>query len=244
MCSRRNHLISFLPIQFRSSQIRSSQKHSPDKKRAFTLIELLVVIAIIAILAALLFPVFLTARGKARQATCTSNLRQIGLSIAMYTQDYDGLYPYAIDPADKYTPEIWVSEPDFQNLLKDLPLMQQVLDPYIKSKEIFHCPADTGFQYEDFGRYEIDPNGNPKNAMPSSFAKFGTSYYYRTEITLKNAGDATFQTPAELNVLFDGAGVWHGSVFPETKRYDTLFGDGHVKNLSYDRLEELWAQPL
>lgn len=60
---------------------------------AFTLIELLVVIAIIAILAAILFPVFAQAREKARQASCTSNLKQIGISVMMYVQDYDELYP-------------------------------------------------------------------------------------------------------------------------------------------------------
>ena len=59
----------------------------------FTLIELLVVIAIIAILAAILFPVFAQARGKARQASCLSNLKQIGLATMMYAQDYDELYP-------------------------------------------------------------------------------------------------------------------------------------------------------
>ena len=62
-------------------------------KKAFTLIELLVVIAIIAILAAILFPVFAQAREKARQTSCLSNLKQIGLGLMMYTQDYDETYP-------------------------------------------------------------------------------------------------------------------------------------------------------
>src|SRR3712207_1141350 len=64
-----------------------------QRSRAFTLIELLVVIAIIAILAAILFPVFAQAREKARQATCQSNLKQIGTAFQMYATDYDGTFP-------------------------------------------------------------------------------------------------------------------------------------------------------
>src|ERR1700722_16915261 len=66
------------------------------KRTGFTLIELLVVIAIIAILAAILFPVFAAAREKARQTSCASNLKQIGLAILQYAQDYDELYPAPI----------------------------------------------------------------------------------------------------------------------------------------------------
>jgi len=66
---------------------------SPKRRPAFTLIELLVVIAIIAILAAILFPVFAQAREKARQATCVSNLKQLGTAALMYAQDYDEQWP-------------------------------------------------------------------------------------------------------------------------------------------------------
>src|SRR6266699_383275 len=64
-----------------------------SRKPAFTLIELLVVIAVIAILAAILFPVFAQVREKARQATCLSNMKQLGLAQSMYTQDYDETFP-------------------------------------------------------------------------------------------------------------------------------------------------------
>ena len=211
----------------------------------FTLIELLVVIAIIGILAALLFPVFLTARGKAREIACVSNLRQIGVANNLYTQDNDGLYPFAVDPADKWTPQIWNSQPTFQAQIKTMPLIQEALAPYVKAKEIFHCPADTGFDYEDFvPGLMIDPGGTPPNANPSSYKKFGTSYYYRTEIAFRNAGDATIQRPAEVNLYFDGAGAWHGSLFPRALRYNTLFADSHAKSLTREQLDELWRQPL
>lgn len=65
------------------------------RRKGFTLIELLVVIAIIAILAAILFPVFAKAREKARQASCLSNIKQLSLGVVMYTEDYDQTYPPA-----------------------------------------------------------------------------------------------------------------------------------------------------
>jgi len=101
------------------------------KKKGFTLIELLVVIAIIAILAAILFPVFAKAREKARTASCQSNLKQIGTAIAMYAQDYDGVYPllYQDPGANGYTS----SPPDYRWF--------EAIEPYIKNAQVLVCPS-------------------------------------------------------------------------------------------------------
>src|ERR1035438_9360122 len=96
------------------------------KRRGFTLIELLVVIAIIAILAAILFPVFAKAREKARTSACSNNAKQIGVAFLQYVQDFDEKYPpYDTDTVSgRYG---WV----------------MLIQPYIKSTQVFVCPSDT-----------------------------------------------------------------------------------------------------
>jgi len=96
------------------------------QRRGFTLIELLVVIAIIAILAAILFPVFATAREKARQTSCSSNMKQLGLGVLQYIQDYDETLPCGADWHDNGAG--WACQ----------------VYPYLKSKGVFVCPSDTG----------------------------------------------------------------------------------------------------
>ena len=95
------------------------------KKSAFTLIELLVVIAIIAILAAILFPVFGRARENARRASCQSNLKQIGLGFQQYAQDYDG----------------WTTGSGVYVAPKDYHSWPSNLFPYVKSDQVFTCPS-------------------------------------------------------------------------------------------------------
>ncbi|MEM1552905.1 MAG: DUF1559 domain-containing protein [Candidatus Bathyarchaeia archaeon] len=108
----------------------------------FTLIELLVVIAIIAILAAILFPVFSRAREKARQTSCLSNVRQIGLAIAQYTQDYDELLPLY----NFYAP--WVPG----NVNGWIPV-HFLLRPYIRNDQIFTCPSVQQWGIWSYGYY-------------------------------------------------------------------------------------------
>jgi len=101
-------------------------------KKGFTLIELLVVIAIIAILAAILFPVFAKAREKARQASCLSNIRQMSLGILSYAQDFDEYLPQ--------TGRWWDPLPHTQPYFT---YWYQCIEPYLKNTQILHCPSST-----------------------------------------------------------------------------------------------------
>ena len=110
---------------------------------AFTLIELLVVIAIIAILSAILFPVFAQAREKARQAACMSNLRQIGMGFAMYIQDNDELLPDRRDLKNSL-PLGWKPWTSWPTSDPRAGWALVVLDPYIKNNAIWLCPSIAG----------------------------------------------------------------------------------------------------
>jgi len=111
------------------------------RNKAFTLIELLVVIAIIAILAAILFPVFGRAREKARQTACVSNLRQIGQAFALYASDWDDRLPDRRDlkaaPPPPWSPAWPPSDPRAG-------WAASVLEPHVKSGGIWSCPSVTG----------------------------------------------------------------------------------------------------
>ena len=95
-----------------------------SERAGFTLIELLVVIAIIAVLAAILFPVFAQAREKARQTSCLSNVRQMGFGVTMYTQDYDETFPLAATA----TPQGFLN-------------WHHLTDPYVNNKQVWVCPS-------------------------------------------------------------------------------------------------------
>ncbi|MFP3905159.1 MAG: type II secretion system protein [Armatimonadota bacterium] len=112
-------------------------------RSGFTLIELLVVIATIAILAAILFPVFARAREKARQASCLSNVTQLILGIHMYAQDYDDMLSCHANGV----------LPDYVYLLYHLghPVTPSPLSPYVKNADIVNCPSDHPPDKQSYG---------------------------------------------------------------------------------------------
>lgn len=164
------------------------------KRTGFTLIELLVVIAIIAILAAILFPVFARAREKARQTSCLSNLKQLGTSMMMYVQDYDECYGQSLSGTAVGTVTPY-----------------HALMPYMKNAQILMCPSNQN---------EISAAGMSAvlgglGAPPLAAGFNGTSYIFNTAVwedgnlTAPPAGerpigDAEIPLPAETFVIGDG----------------------------------------
>jgi prepilin-type N-terminal cleavage/methylation domain-containing protein/prepilin-type processing-associated H-X9-DG protein len=150
--------------------LQASLREVVAVRRGFTLIELLVVIAIIAILAAILFPVFAKAREKARQTSCLANLKQIGLANLMYAQDYDERLAIS-----------WGGGPPVGGVWMD------ILLPYIKNVQIFTCPSDAANRWTG-DRYQGSYVGYGYNLLipglalaqinaPSVLAMFGDSGY-------------------------------------------------------------------
>jgi prepilin-type N-terminal cleavage/methylation domain-containing protein/prepilin-type processing-associated H-X9-DG protein len=183
------------------------------KKRGFTLIELLVVIAIIAILAAILFPVFARARENARRTSCLSNLKQIGLGIMQYTQDYDERYPLSYwwadpnvsavgvacttagltgTPCSKYRVNTGGGGAGFGYFVTWMDLTH----PYIKSTQVFDCPSATkpeGGVYPPYGF----------NAGFSSTNHANNYDYMDTPVWRRSLSLAQVKRPAEVFLIVD-----------------------------------------
>jgi prepilin-type N-terminal cleavage/methylation domain-containing protein/prepilin-type processing-associated H-X9-DG protein len=182
------------------------------QRAGFTLIELLVVIAIIAILAAILFPVFARARENARRASCQSNLKQIGLGWMQYAQDYDGYFPACYS----YNPGIiqWYSTASAPGLL----------DPYVKSSQIFICPSSDqvpgyGYNRRAFALY------------PGYTLQADGSYTNDGRI----ASESSIEFPSKLVAMADSAEkrMYNSQTLGIAARHletgNVLFADGHVK---------------
>ncbi|MBC8136660.1 MAG: DUF1559 domain-containing protein [Fibrella sp.] len=232
--------------------------------RGFTLIELLVVIAIIALLAAILFPVFAQAREKGRQAACQSNLRQVGVAIRMYAQDADETYvpKYNCITHDPIYKDHCISPALQPDGTLDPPLPQwlpasnepsgtpYLLEPYLKSDGVRLCPSRKvrpplpGETKDAEGRYVL-------NAWDSYFGKnLGLN-----ETSPQARPDADVPAPASTLIVWEhnnNAGeCQNGQEGGDTERpadidghwsddhaggFNALYCDGHVKRLSFPML--------
>jgi prepilin-type N-terminal cleavage/methylation domain-containing protein/prepilin-type processing-associated H-X9-DG protein len=199
------------------------------QRRGFTLIELLVVIAIIAILAAILFPVFAQARDKARQASCLSNAKQIGLAASMYVQDYDETFPKG-----------WIGYPAAY-------YWYTVLAPYVKNggdkadQGVFRCPSwsfgtgkqrsygwnigtsDTGYT-NGFGYY---PGDNQPSRVLSAITQPADTIF------CGDISDYTFAgTSNSLYLIWNANKNYTPFLHNEGATY--CFADGHAKWMKQD----------
>jgi prepilin-type N-terminal cleavage/methylation domain-containing protein/prepilin-type processing-associated H-X9-DG protein len=211
----------------------SHQERLNGKRMGFTLIELLVVIAIIAILAAILFPVFARARENARRSSCQSNLKQIGLGVMQYTQDYDEKLPGA------NTYFATGSCTDVNNATRAAPCYQlwwTNIYPYVKSMQIFICPSTTATWSGGYtpSSYVYGYNTNlssgpslaaiPQVAITPMIAD--TTYY------LMNA-DLACQGATGSNTTCTSFASGDNNDAPEARHLETfnmVFVDGHVKS--------------
>ncbi|MCC2670672.1 MAG: prepilin-type N-terminal cleavage/methylation domain [Armatimonadetes bacterium] len=217
------------------------------RPRGFTLIELLVVIAIIAILAAILFPVFAKAREAARKTSCSSNLRQMGTALLMYTQDYDETYPNRRFGT--------AARPNGDDVYS----WRTVLQPYIKNNQLFTCPSNPSNQTTSTDpvykiSYAANFNYGGLNSPPPSpgvFSVLGNGLFGNS--LSSGVAMASVQAPADLiavveiyrvpyvSFMIDIRGTtdslvpqpyYEQSLFTGhngTSNY--LFADGHVKAL-------------
>jgi prepilin-type N-terminal cleavage/methylation domain-containing protein/prepilin-type processing-associated H-X9-DG protein len=195
-------------------------------RRGFTLIELLVVIAIIAILAAILFPVFAKAREAARQSSCLSNTKQLGTATGMYVQDYDGI---AFSSP-------WGGQ--------GLPWWD-LITPYTKNRGINTCPSYTLTTYDENWPAKLT---NPDNGG----RKFG--YMWSEHFHALGLSEAAFVAPADTGIVADGRHSINGWTWDNIRNgnrrgashnegVNFLFADYHSKWVRIDRTHLIPSDP-
>jgi prepilin-type N-terminal cleavage/methylation domain-containing protein/prepilin-type processing-associated H-X9-DG protein len=201
------------------------------REKGFTLIELLVVIAIIAILAAILFPVFAKARESARNASCTSNLKQLGLAIAQYANDYDNTM---VSGGGTNWPG-----PNLANSMQ----WQWVIQPYAKNTMILRCPSQPQRHVVAYGVNNVCTSADPAGRGISESAILEPAETVLLGETNCCNGTNVGATPANINIAIQGGDY---TLWDDWNRYASanandhlprhngrnnfLFCDGHVKS--------------
>ncbi len=229
------------------------QFSSRRSHKGFTLIELLVVIAIIAILAAILFPVFGRARERARQTACLSNMNQMGKALMMYVQDYD-----------ERLPANWVETGSSSPSLSSDQAWPLMIYPYTKSVGVFDCPTSPdeivgGDTYpHGLASWGTNTKGFPTSSYDGKylFNYDGLTYGINNHIAGLQSPSETFafldggdmiccagsntytKLLEELDVNLQGSNAWthytKEAAFRHMTRANVTFADGHAKNMSYE----------
>jgi prepilin-type N-terminal cleavage/methylation domain-containing protein/prepilin-type processing-associated H-X9-DG protein len=213
--------------------MNSQLKLGPDasvrqsvKKSGFTLIELLVVIAIIAILASILFPVFARARENARRSSCLSNVKQMGLAIMQYSQDYDEKYPPVYYGVSNATYTGWF----------------YLIEPYSKSAQLVNCPSATNAFVYSGGKWQ----SNIQYGMSIRFEAYDTGVSLAAidnptqTIVIGEIESGMRLVPKgyENNPyrVYDSPGA--NPAYRHLETTNLLFADGHVKSLNKGMAEQ------
>jgi prepilin-type N-terminal cleavage/methylation domain-containing protein len=195
------------------------------RKRGFTLIELLIVIAIIALLAAILFPVFARARENARRTSCLSNLRQLGIGMQQYVQDYDGTYPYIPKGNLADTGRAPMGTGDFSDAYQDTPEANRWdsgpiitrLQPYIKSEQLSFCPSSDKVNPDMSANTNYEGNAY----LFADTSKEVSSPFFQSPIR-----ESVFQVPSNIMLFQDYKG---SNARPHLDGNNNLAADGRVK---------------
>lgn len=193
----------------------------PLRQVAFTLVEVLVVVTIIAILSAIVFPVYSTVRKRAQEMNCLSNLRQIGVATNLYISDYDDSYPYSIGAYyRKNFGVIMVNYNMSEEQVRQISTFEEALYPYLKQDSIFSCPLDVG------SKEELPLFGG--KVAPSLFKVLGSSYL--SQIFLRREHPGCVIAPANMGLAHDLMPEWHSApnTYHDAFRSCQVFLDGHA----------------